>query len=315
MGISFVNGQMLNSNLQRGTSNLAFQTNLFAIDVLNSRIGINTVNPASALEVVGNITIGNILIPNIGNINLGNVNINNLAEPFANSDAATKYYVDTMSGNVSNIGNLNISNTTITTTLTNGNITLTPTGTGEVIVASSLGFIIPVGNTTQRPVPATSGTIRYNTDANQLEVYNGLTSQWDPATNTTSVITNQTITGDGSTQTFTLNQNTNSEAILVSINGISQTPDVDYTVLVNQITFTTTPISGDIIQVRFIAAATTISGVTLPTYTTLQANNLTGVSVGQLIYVSDGANGSPCLATYSAGAWQRINLAGNISST
>ena len=67
----------------------------------------------TSLSVTGNITGGNIVAGNIvlasaGNISAGNVNINNLANPVANSDAATKFYVDQTVGNVSSslLGNI-----------------------------------------------------------------------------------------------------------------------------------------------------------------------------------------------------------------
>jgi hypothetical protein len=44
--------------------------------------------------------MGNIIISNIGNIKAGNVNINNLANPVANADATTKYYVDQSIANI-----------------------------------------------------------------------------------------------------------------------------------------------------------------------------------------------------------------------
>jgi hypothetical protein len=57
--------------------------------------------------VAGVFTVGNVTISNIGNISAGNVNINNLAQPVANNDATTKFYVDQAVGNVAGsvIGN------------------------------------------------------------------------------------------------------------------------------------------------------------------------------------------------------------------
>ena len=90
MAISFVAGSMLNSNLVRDTD-LAFNGNLLYIDYTGNTVGVGTSSPATAFEVVGNITVGNIIIPNVGNVSLANVNINNLATPVANSDAATNF--------------------------------------------------------------------------------------------------------------------------------------------------------------------------------------------------------------------------------
>jgi hypothetical protein len=312
MTISFVNGQMLNSNLQRGTANLAFQTNLIYLDVVNSRVGIGTSSTSSTLTVAGNITVGNIVIPNVGNVSLGNVNVNNMANPVANSDAATKYYVDNVVATIGNVGNLTISNTTVSTSLTNGNITLKPTGTGTAIINTSTGLVLPVGNTSQQPGTPSQGTMRFNSQTVQLEIFDG--SQWLSISNNQSVITNQTITPDGISTSFPLSQSSTSDAVLVTINGISQTPTIDYSVSGSTITFTTTPLDTDIVQVRFIAATTALSALALPTYTVAQTANIASPQTGLLIYVSNGNAGQPCIAVYSGGGYKRISLGANISA-
>jgi hypothetical protein len=58
MAIQRIPGQMLESNLTRST-NLTFQTNLLTVDVVNSRIGIGTANPAYRLDINGAANIGN----------------------------------------------------------------------------------------------------------------------------------------------------------------------------------------------------------------------------------------------------------------
>ena len=156
-------------------------------------------------------------------------------------------------------GNINFSNTTISTSLANGNITLAATGTGLVTIAGTAGIIIPAGNTAQRPDPATTSTLRVNTQLTQLEYYDG--SNWVSSAGDTSAITNQTLNGDGSTVNFTLDYEATAESILVSINGVLQTPGIDYTTTVTTLTFTTAPAAGDVIQVRFIAAITVISAL------------------------------------------------------
>ena len=94
MSISYLTGPMLNSTLNRG-----------GIDLTISN---------------ANVTIGNVTFANVGNVNAGNVNINYLAEPVANTDAATKGYVlSQISGNVTSIGNLVVNDTTITTSTAN----------------------------------------------------------------------------------------------------------------------------------------------------------------------------------------------------
>jgi hypothetical protein len=353
MAINYVKGQILADNLERDGIDLAFNTDLVYLDVGADRVGINTTTPVSTLEIVGNISVGNIVIPNIGNVSLANVNINNLAEPVVNSDAATKYYVDQNVGNIGSAGNLTFSNTTISTSLANGNITLAATGSEFVIIAGPSGFVVPVGNTAQRPTSPAVGTLRFNSLTKNLEVWDG--TEWDLGSS--SIITNQTINPDGSTATYTLDQEATADGILVSINGIAQTPQVDYIVTgADQITFTTTPLPTDIIQIRFIASTYTVSALTnnygnssvqvtetpeiifeinganvatitanavfdlagcqslqLPIYDVANAQALSNVSDGEMIYVSNGDSGNPCLAVYSGGGFRRISFGANIS--
>lgn len=145
------------------------------------------------------------------------------------------------------LGNLAISNTTIIANIANGNITLEPTGTGLVVIDTTTGLTIPVGNTAQQPDPALTGTIRFNTDAGRLEVYDG--AEWDSVA---AGVTNQLFSGDDSTVTFALDRSSTSAATLVMFNGVVQIPSVAYVVTANSITFAEAPLSTDVIDIRFL---------------------------------------------------------------
>jgi hypothetical protein len=252
MSINLISGNILNANLVRG-ANLAISSssagaNLIFIDTVNGRVGVRTNAPTQTLDVAGVLRVGNVSISNVGNINAGNVNINNLLDPVANTDAATKFYVDTVTGNITaNLGNITIANTTISPTITPGNITLQTTGNSTVIIDTTSGLVLPVGNTVQRPTPAVTGTVRFNTDSDRAEIYDG--TEWDSLTGN---VTAQAVNGDGSTLVFVLDRASTTAATLVIINGVVQMPTTAYSVSGNTLTFTQAPDVSDAVDIRFL---------------------------------------------------------------
>jgi hypothetical protein len=78
--------------------------------------------------------------------------------------------------------------------------------------------------------------------------------------NVLPIITNQTIDPDGSSLTYTLDQATTAVGVLVTINGISQTPGDSYAVAGNAITFAETLLTSDIVQVRFLSGTSSGGG-------------------------------------------------------
>jgi len=66
MAISKIAGQMLKDNLERDGANLAISdtaadTPVIFVDVINSRVGINTASPTVALDISGNVAANNLL--------------------------------------------------------------------------------------------------------------------------------------------------------------------------------------------------------------------------------------------------------------
>lgn len=148
--------------------------------------------------------------------------------------------------NTVNIGTLQFSGNTISSP---GNITLNAQGTGIVQISGADAFGLPYGNTAARPAAPEEGYFRFNTDFNDIEWYNG--TMWK--TTQTAVIS-EIITPDGTANAFTIGQSVDSEeSLLVVINGTLQQPVTAYTVSGNVVTFSETPLTTDIIEVRTIS--------------------------------------------------------------
>ena len=59
MALGRISGAMLQGNLERDGSDLAFETDLLYLDVANNRIGIKNTTPAHNLDVATSGKIGN----------------------------------------------------------------------------------------------------------------------------------------------------------------------------------------------------------------------------------------------------------------
>jgi len=163
-------------------------------------------------------------------------------------------------GGGTSIGNLTITDTTISTTNAGSDIILEVTGNGTVQIDTTTALGIAVGNTSQRPVAPATGDLRYNTSTNAVEIYNG-TSWENVGGNDFGAITTQTLNGDNSTVAFTLDQSASTAGIIVSINGTLQQPVSAYSVSGTTITFTEAPESGDAIEIRFITQLTVFTSI------------------------------------------------------
>ena len=167
----------------------------------------------------------------------------------------------TVQGNISaekiNIDDISIDGNRIES---NNNLVFSTESNSFVTVDSTTGIIVPVGTVAERPANAEAGTVRYNSDTNILEVYNGV--EWEGLGTDVTFITSQIIQGDDSTTIFTLDQEATTAGILVYINGVAQTPGTSYSVLGDQLTFVEAPQSSDTVEIRFISISQTVSALT-----------------------------------------------------
>jgi hypothetical protein len=77
------------------------------------------------------------------------------------------------------LANFAIKDNIITNTVADSITTITQTGSGYFKIAGSNGFVVPTGDSVQRPTYAVLGMTRYNSQIKQLEIFNGLS--WDSA--------------------------------------------------------------------------------------------------------------------------------------
>ena len=178
MAIGRISGQMLKANLLRSGTDLAFETNLLVLDVTNSRVGIGTATPATKLHINatdalrlpsgnnsqrpgtpanGDIRYNSEIATIEGYSNGGWANLASGTQ-LKDTDEDTKVDVEPtsdldeihftiggtkrakISATTIEAGVTGISTTasTITSLTTNGDITLTPNGTGSVQVSSAM---------------------------------------------------------------------------------------------------------------------------------------------------------------------------------
>ena len=121
--------------------NLAFETDLLYLDVNNSRIGINTAAPQYTLDVVGTTRTTDLEVLNqldVGNFTItGNTISSNLPTIsfIASGGEATAYHSRLV------VNDIEIHGNKISTTVSNSNLELDPSGTGKVDIQSATDIV------------------------------------------------------------------------------------------------------------------------------------------------------------------------------
>ena len=137
MAIGRISGPLLKANLIRDGVDLAFETNLLYLDVVNSRIGVNTDTPSTALDVNGTTRTTNLVVDN--QLNVGNLHItgNTITSDSAVINFSASAGEPTVYHSKLQIDDLQISGNTISTTVSNSSIELLPNGSGTVNVVAN----------------------------------------------------------------------------------------------------------------------------------------------------------------------------------
>ena len=139
----------------------------------------------------------------------------------------------------------------------------TPVLGATLAVRARDSMLIPTGSTAERPSNTgnvdVTGMLRFNTTSNNLEWYNG--TDWAVPGASTTVITDQQLTGNGVATVFTINNSSTTNSTIVSINGVLQYPTSAYGITGTTLTFTEAPADGDIIDVRVLTTTSVISAL------------------------------------------------------
>jgi hypothetical protein len=151
MAIGRISGQLLKSNLLRSGVDLAFETDLLYLDVVNSRIGVKTASPQYDLDVNGHTRSTNLTVDT--QLNIGDLHITGNT---ITSDSATINFIAaageaTVYHSRLQVDDLQFAGGTISTTVSNANIELNPNGTGTVNVNANTnitGNLAVTGNVT-----------------------------------------------------------------------------------------------------------------------------------------------------------------------
>jgi hypothetical protein len=137
MAIGRISGQLLKSNLLRAGENLAFETDLLYLDVVNSRIGVRTAVPTTDLDVNGHTRTTDLTVDN--QLNVGTLQIT--GNTITSTDATIRFQAAAGEATVyhSNlrIDDLQFLGGTISTTDSNANIELNPNGSGAVLLQAN----------------------------------------------------------------------------------------------------------------------------------------------------------------------------------
>ena len=175
--------QIVGNRIETTATNSNFEVNTTgtgSIELLADTNVTGNLNVSGSVDVVGNITLG-------GNIRIGDTTLDNVtvvadftSDLIPNvSDSydlgtTNKSWRNVYAGQI-DVDGIRIDTTTISTVNSNANLELTPSGTGIVYINGTGAVRIPTGNTLQRPATGESGFIRYNSQTNNIEAWNGVT--------------------------------------------------------------------------------------------------------------------------------------------
>jgi hypothetical protein len=131
-----ISGPLLADNLLRNGTNLAFDTQVLYLDVVNNRIGANNSAPATELYTPTAIDSTNLIVDTASNIANFYITTNNIQNATASITIGQPIITPGLSTN-----NLYLSGNTVANTITNNSINITPNGTGSINFSNDSGAV------------------------------------------------------------------------------------------------------------------------------------------------------------------------------
>src|SRR5210317_369405 len=125
-------------------------------------------------------------------------------------------------------------------------------GASDTVFIIFLGVALEVATFGTGSITGLTELAEQAADDDLLLIYDTSTTSLKKITkqNLIGAVTTRTATGDGSTTGFTVTNGVTVDTVLVTENGVLQTPTSDYTISGTTLTFGTAPASGVAIQIR-----------------------------------------------------------------
>lgn len=163
MAVGRISGPLLKDNLLRNGVNLAFETSLLYLDVVDSRIGINTATPAYDLDVNGTTRSTNLYATTQANLATFTISGNTISSSSNTINLTPSGSNPTVFSSAIDVGQFIISGNTIQTTGTNTNLNITASGTGAINLNNNVaitGNLTVTGNITADAGGPSGGNIQ-----------------------------------------------------------------------------------------------------------------------------------------------------------
>ncbi len=138
MALGRITGPLLKANLLRQGVNLAFETDLLYIDVINGRIGIKTTTPSNELQINGTTRTTNLEVSTQADIASFTITGNTIASSNSTINLTPSGTNPVVYQGKMRTGNLQLSTNVIETLGTNTDLVIQTTGTGEVNVNANM---------------------------------------------------------------------------------------------------------------------------------------------------------------------------------